>query len=78
MLYTGIFPDSLKMSKCTPILNKDNDKLFFEYRPMSLLRSISTIFEKGIFKQMSEYFENNDLIYKSQYGYSKKHSTEFA
>ena len=27
---------------------------------------------------MSEYFENNDLIFKTQYGFRKNHSTEFA
>ena len=33
--------------------------------------SISKIIEKGIFKQMSEYFENNDLIFQNQYGLGK-------
>ena len=36
------------------------------------------IFENVIFNQMSEYFENNDLIFKNQYGFRKNHSTEFA
>ena len=27
---------------------------------------------------MSEYFENNDLIFKNQYGFRKHHSSEFA
>ena len=27
---------------------------------------------------MSEYFENNDLIFKNQYGFTNNHSTEFA
>ena len=51
---------------------------FSNYRPISLLPSISKIFEKVIFNQMSEYFENNDLIFKNQYGFRKNHSTEFA
>ena len=33
--------------------------------PISLLPSISKIFEKVIFNQMSDYFENNDLIFKT-------------
>ena len=78
MLNTGIFPDSLKISKVLPLFKKDNDKLFSNYRPISLLPSISKIFEKVIFNQMSDYFENNDLIFKNQYGFRKKHSTEFA
>ena len=51
---------------------------FSNYRPISLLPSISKIFEKVIFNQMSDYFENNDLIFKNQYGFRKTHSTEFA
>ena len=51
---------------------------FSNYRPLSLLPSISKIFDKVIFNQMSEYFENNDLIFKKQYGFRKNHSTEFA
>ena len=78
MLNTGIFPDSLKISKVLPLFIKDNDKLFSNYRPISLLPSILKIFEKVIFNQMSEYFENNDLIFKNQYGFRKNHSTEFA
>ena len=48
------------------------------YRHISLLPSVSKKFEKVIFKQMSDYFENNDLIFQNQYGFRKHHSTEFA
>ena len=30
-------------------------------------------FEMVIFKQMSEYFENNDLIFQNQYRFRKHH-----
>ena len=73
MLNTGIFPNSLKISKVLPLFKKDNDKLFSNYRPISLLPSISKIFEKVIFNQMSKYFENNDLIFKNQYGFRNNH-----
>ena len=78
ILNTGIFPDSMKISKVSPLLKKDNDKLFSNYRLICLLPSVSKIFEKVIFNQMSEYIENNDLIFKKQYGFRKYYSTEFA
>ena len=78
MLNTGLFPDSLKNSKVIPLYKKDNEKLFSNYRPISLLPSISEIFEKVILKKMSDYFENNDLIFQNQCGFRKHHSTEFA
>ena len=77
MLNTGLFPDQLKISKVIPLFKKGDDKLFSNYRPISL-STISKIFEKVIFMQVSEYFENNNLIFNSQYGFRKKHSTEMA
>jgi len=78
MLNTGIFPDKLKISKVIPLFKKGDDKLFSNYRPISLLSSISKIFEKVIFNQVSKYFEINNLIFNNQYGFRKKYSTEIA
>ena len=59
MLYTGIFPDALKVSKVIPLYKKDDQQLFSNYRPISLLPSISKIFEKVIVIQLTEYLNNN-------------------
>ena len=48
------------------------------YRPISLLPAISKIFEKALHIQISEYFEINNLLYPSQYGFKKLHSCEYA
>ena len=48
------------------------------YRPISLLTSISKLFEKVVFTQLYDYFRNNDLFCDSQYGFLKNHSTEYA
>ena len=50
MLNTGLFPDSLKISKVIPLFPKNNEKRFSNYRPISLLPSISIFFFKGYFK----------------------------
>ena len=47
------------------------------YRPISLLTSISKLFEKVVFTQLYDYFHKNKLFYSSQYGFRKLHSTEF-
>ena len=52
--------------------------VFGNYRPISLLSSISKIFETVAFKQISEYFTCNNLLFKSQYGFHENHSTELA
>ena len=52
-----------------PLFKKDNEQLFSYYRPISLLPAISNHFERVIFKLMSEYFENHDLIFQNEYGF---------
>ena len=77
-LCTGIFPSRLKIGKVLPLFKKGDQFSFENYRPISLLTSISKIFEKVVFDQLYEYFTLNKLLYNSQYGYRKEHSTEFA
>ena len=77
MITTGIFPDAFKVSKVMPIFKKRDCSLMSNYRPISLLPTISKIFERVIHDQMFEYF-NNLLIAEQQYGFQKNHSTEYA
>ena len=77
-LKTGIFPDKLKIAKIVP-LYKNNDRHDIKnYRPISLLPSISKIFEKVAHDQIFQYFTDNKLLFGNQYGFRKKHSTEHA
>ena len=48
------------------------------YRPISLLTSISKLFEKVVFEQLSDYFSSNKYLHEGQYGFREKHSTELA
>ena len=78
MLNVGIFPDLLKISKVIPIYKKEDDTIFSNYRPISLLPSISKFFEKAILEQLATYLDSNNLIHKHQYGFRKNPSTEYA
>jgi hypothetical protein len=77
-LCTGIFPHRLKIAKVIPLFKKGNPHTFDNYRPISLLSSLSKTFEKVVFNQVYDYFTKNNLFYDSQYGFRKLHSTEFA
>ena len=52
--------------------------LFSNYRPISLLSSISKIYEYVIFHQLLNYMDTNKLFYNDQYGFRPRHSTELA
>jgi hypothetical protein len=75
---TGIFPDKLKIAEVIPLFKKGDNTVCNNYRPISLLPSISKVFEKAIFIQTYEYFLKNKLFIPSQYGFRTHHSTELA
>jgi len=75
---TNIFPDQLKLAKVIPLYKKNEDYLFDNYRPISLLPSISKVIERIMHFQIIEYFHEHNLMYNSQYGFRQNHSTELA
>ena len=77
-LTTGIFPRELKISRVKPLFKKGDPMLFSNYRPISLLSSISKIYEYVIFHQLLNYMDTNKLFYNDQYGFRPRHSTELA
>ena len=64
MIITGIFPESLKIAKIIPIYKKGKPTDKSNYRPISLLPTISIylIFERIIHIQLQEYFNSNNLL----------------
>ena len=75
---TGTFPDKLKLAKVIPLYKKGDNHVFDNYRPISLLSTVSKIFEKVVFIQVYDYFCAHQLFYENQYGFRKCHSTELA
>ena len=77
-IITGTFPNELKKAKITPIFKKGDRENMANYRPVSILPSVSKVFEKILHYQLYNYFSNNNLLIKNQYGFRKNHSTDFA
>ena len=48
------------------------------YRPVSILPTISKVFEQGIHIQLYDYICKNKLSCEQQYGFCLKHFTELA
>ena len=75
MLSTGIFPDTLKIAKVIPLFKKGDNLILDNYRPISILPSISKLFERVIFNQINAYFSSHDMYYNGRYGFRDKLST---
>ena len=54
LLSTGVFPESLKIAKVIPVFKADDPTLFRNYKPMSILRAFSKLFEKVMFNRLTE------------------------
>ena len=77
-IQTGIYPDLLKVAKVIPIFKKGDSTSVNNYRPISILSPINKIFEKIIYSRLINYIDKSNILYKYQYGFRKKHSTEHA
>ena len=77
-LRTGIYPDSLKIAKVKPLYKKGEKNHLNNYRPISILPTISKVFERLMFGQIYNYFNTNRLLCEQQYGFRSGHSTELA
>ena len=71
----GSFPDFLKIASVTPIYKSGDKTNVCNYRPISILSTISKIFEKVIVYQLNHYFNANDSLSPSQYGFRQGKST---
>ena len=77
-LKTGRFPTKLNVENIIPIFKKGDGHDFNNYRPISLLPSISKVFEKTIYSQLFQYLTVHSLLHANQYGFRAKYSTELA
>ena len=75
---TGIFPNSWKIAKVTPIFKEDAKTDPNNYRPISVLPVVSKLIEIIVFKQLYEYLYSNHLLTESQSGFRPMFSTETA
>ena len=70
------FPDPLKFAKVTPVFKKGDQTLVQNYRPISILPTVSKIFEKVLASQLEEHFKTrfSNLLCGFRKGYSSQHA----
>ena len=74
----GEYPDFLKIAKVLPIYKKGEHTDMNNYRPISVLSHMNKILETIISKQMKNFLNKNNILYKYQYGFRENHSTDHA
>ena len=75
---TGVIPEELKIALVTPVFKANDKEEFSNYRPISVIPCFSKILEKIMYKRIIKYLDKNNVIFQSQYGFRKKHSTNLA
>lgn len=77
-IFQGVFPDSMKIAKVFPLFKAGDRTLVSNYRPISILNSISKIIEFIMLNRLQTFFQDHSIINKGQFGFKKKSSTQLA
>ena len=70
----GELPNDLKHADIVPIYKKNSKCEKENYRPVSILSNLSKIYEKLMYNQLYEYFDN--ILFPSQCGFRKGYSAQ--
>ena len=77
-LKSGKFPTQMKTAIVVPLYKSKGRDYVNNYRPISLLMTISKLLEKVIYKRVYGFLTETKQIYDSQYGFRAGHSCENA
>ena len=66
---TGIFPEKLKTAKVIPIHKGGDNQDLNNYRPISILNTISKIFEKVAKARLYKFLIENKILSNNQFGF---------
>ena len=68
----------MKIAKIIPLYKSVDNQSYCNYRPISILPSLSKILEKTAYKRLTDYLNKYDILNTSQYGFRHGHSTSMA
>ena len=77
-LTEGIFPEAMKKADVVPLYKSKDNQESNNYRPISLLLTLSKVLEKIMYQRTYSFLESSNQIYKSQYGFRTAHSCKNA
>ena len=65
----GEFPETMKLSKVIPLYKKVHKDQMINYRPISLLITLSKLLEKCMYTRLYNFITKNNIFYSKQYGF---------
>ena len=71
-----IFPSTFKIAKFIPFFKKGDTVELENYRPFSVLSSLSEDFEKRLYQRMINFCERKQLFTSSQFGFRSKNHVQ--
>ena len=74
----GVFPRQLKNARVVPVFKEGSKTEVGNYRPISLLSSLSKIYEKLMHKRILKFLDSNEVLNDMQYGFRPGRSCEHA
>ena len=74
----GIFPDSLTITKVTPIFKSGAKDSVSNYRPISILPVFSKVLKRIMYNRVYNHLDSKGLLYEKQFGFQRNNPTEHA
>ena len=77
-LNEGVFPQGMKEADVIPLFKAKEHYLVTNYRPISLLLTVSKLLEKVVYIRTYRFLNENGQFYQGQYGFRRGHSCQNA
>ena len=68
----------MKIAELTPIFKSAKKELLTIYQPISVLSCFSKILEGIMYNRVYNYLNDNNLLFRKQFGFRKDHSADDA
>ena len=77
-LESGVFPNLMKLAEVVPLYKGKSRDQETNYRPISLLTTMSKVMEKVVYKRVYDFLTSTGQICDTQYGFRSKHTCDHA
>ena len=74
----AVFPRVLKLATIIPIFKKGDSFTLGNYRPISILPTLSKVYEKCLYNRLLSFFTKHSILINNQFGFRRNISTSDA